>query len=305
MALYMLQHCCQGEGSTEYSHPGCGCPQWGIDCSSSEKVVSLCGWEEVDGYKSPLPKKYKTLTIVASGESESQEVSFYCADGADFWTRKTYTATATGSITYNANLLSGCTLEYGSGELVDEWIWRHCNDGNKNEIPGQTTCRDASSPVPTASGWWASNTTVNSGLEVVKSGGCFSGATYIDNRITTWTLDDESEDTEEDALARASSTSGTSCSSLWEKRSTGYSFIKRESEYTINLSALVDGFSYRFKPVIQRRTAVIGSYGGWTDVVTGWQSFTASGTTHTVGPVSLPHLEGYEYKIVSVIIERT
>ena len=110
-------------------------------------------------------------------------------------------------------------------------------------------------------------------------------------------------DSETDAIAAETPTAGTSCSSLFETRSTGFSLTKRTSQYTLNMSNLKSGTQYRVKPYIRRRTAVIGSYGAWEDVTTSWQTFTASGSTHSIGPVSLTHVQGYEYAITGAFVE--
>ena len=115
-------------------------------------------------------------------------------------------------------------------------------------------------------------------------------------------------DSEEDALARTTPTTGFICSSLWQTRSTGRGFIKRTSGYKIECSDLVVGLEYEVTPSIRKRTAVIGSYGAWEDVTVSSTSFTATATTKTIdssgSPIALGHIQGYEYEITGANIEK-
>tara|TARA_R110002073_G_scaffold58625_1_gene148345 strand:- start:2646 stop:3086 length:441 start_codon:yes stop_codon:yes gene_type:complete len=116
-------------------------------------------------------------------------------------------------------------------------------------------------------------------------------------------------DTEEEAEARATPIDGTSCTSTWQVRSTGFSWVKRTSGYTIECDDLVVGVEYEVKPAIRRRTAVIGSFGAWEDVTITPVTFTATATTKTIDqsgePIPLEHIQGYEYEITAVSIEKT
>jgi hypothetical protein len=116
------------------------------------------------------------------------------------------------------------------------------------------------------------------------------------------------EDTESDAIGRETPEEGTSCSSLSETRSNGFSWVVRTSGYTIECSNLAVGLEYEVKPVIRKRTAVIGSYGAWEDVTISPITFTATDTTKTIDnggdPIELDHVQGYEYQITGVNIEK-
>lgn len=117
------------------------------------------------------------------------------------------------------------------------------------------------------------------------------------------------EETEDYAINRETPVSGNYCSSIWETRSTGFSWTKQTSGYTIECNWLITGLEYEVKPVIRKRTAVIGSYGEWEDVTVTPVTFTATGTTETIdqsgGPIPLDHIQGYEYRIFGVSIEKT
>ena len=134
------------------------------------------------------------------------------------------------------------------------------------------------------------------------------GGTYTqkNNLVQTYTL--SNIDTATDAEERATKVVGTSCSSLLETRDTGFSWIKRTSGYTIECSNLAVGVEYEVIPSIRKRTAVIGSYGAWEDVTVSSTSFTATATTETIdssgNPIALDHIQGYEYEITGVNIEK-
>ena len=112
-------------------------------------------------------------------------------------------------------------------------------------------------------------------------------------------------DSEADALARTTPTTGTNCSSLWQTRSTGRQFTKRTSAYTIECSGLIVGLEYEVHPSIEKRTAVIGSEGAWEDVDVTPVIFTATSDTKSFAAVALDHVQGYEYKITGANIEKT
>ena len=57
-------------------------------------------------------------------------------------------------------------------------------------------------------------------------------------------------------------------------------------------------------PLIRKRTAVIGSYGPWEDVTVSASTFTATSDTESFAAVALDHIQGYEYEITGVNIEK-
>jgi hypothetical protein len=116
------------------------------------------------------------------------------------------------------------------------------------------------------------------------------------------------EDTDQDAIDRAEldpPTTGTSCSSRWETRNTQFDWIKRSSEYTIECENLVIGCEYEVTPIIRKRTALDDGSGTWEDVTVASEIFTATAKTKTIGPTSLDLIQGYEYEITGVNIEKT
>jgi hypothetical protein len=147
--------------------------------------------------------------------------------------------------------------------------------------------------------------------------------------VLTWNLSDE--DTEADALARATPLAGTDASSIWETRAEGgFQFTQETAKYALILSNLIVGMAYLVTVKWQRRTAVANPgvagdqtyYGAWEDAETDTVNFTAasaaqvingtwSDTNHDglitpdeVTPVvDVPLLQGYAYQIESVFVE--
>lgn len=120
-------------------------------------------------------------------------------------------------------------------------------------------------------------------------------------------------DSDEDALERAPESTGTTNSSVWQLRTTDYSFLKRESSYTIKASDLKAGIQYRGCVVIERRRAFSGAVPegtpeedlDWHDVEPDIiEPFTAdpdeNGATTIAEDVDLPHVEGWEYRVKRV-----
>ena len=134
----------------------------------------------------------------------------------------------------------------------------------------------------------------------------FDGVIDKNDSGETWEISEIDTDTA--AADRETPIVGISCSSLWETRSTGFSFTKRTSRYTIECDNLVIGVEYEVTPIIQKRTTVIGSYGEWEEVEVTPTTFTATATTETIDdggdPIELDHVQGYEYEITGVNIEK-
>jgi len=166
-----------------------------------------------------------------------------------------------------------------------------------DQVGSSTTFRDM---VPGTGGGFLSCTDDNTTTTTTTG-------TYVQTSNRSITLSEE--DTEDDAIARETPVSGNTCTSTWETRSTGFSWLKRTSGYTIVCGNLIAGLEYEVKPVIKKRTAVIGSYGEWEDVTVTPVTFTATGTTETIDesgePIPLDHIQGYEYGIFGVSIEKT
>lgn len=293
--------CCDKEDGGTYEFPCC--PSVSVDCESESKTASLCGYSEYTGYESSPPKKYKKQKLSGGYETYAAYAcnEFCSPDHFPFGDTRETTTEYERVTEYDSNCVEQ-ELSLTMGVLTTT----HRGSGSASNCGGGTS---------TSTSNFSYNVTpniINSATEAeweaidndyFSSGDCAGKLSQKFERGLTFALD--SPDSETDALDRATPSSGSSCSSVWQTRSTGFSFTKRTSEYTLNMSNLIDGQGYRVKPIIRRRTAVIGSEGAWEDVATGWQSFTASGSTHSIGPTALTHTQGYEYEITDAFVEAT
>jgi len=116
-------------------------------------------------------------------------------------------------------------------------------------------------------------------------------------------------DTEEDALARANPTDGSSCSSINQLRTTSFSWTERTVTYTATAENLVIGVAYEGCVRIQRREAYRGTEPD--DADTAWEdvepdtiaSFTPTETIEVVATnEALPFAKGYEYEVVGAYV---
>lgn len=329
--------CCERKDETKYLHV-CSCPTATFECESEEVDATLCGWE-VSTYSTPSvpPDKYTVLTITSGGEKiDNSECSDFGEvppiidepytrldiqrSGSTVYSALTNDAvplckvgtSGSGSISNTAvgTVEDHITKRYGAGggncppSISDQYVttlWGPGIGGTDIDYPSDRwSALCSTNPDATTATTCRTNVDGNGWDPSPGPGGDIESRYYIKTI--------SAKDTDEDAVARGTPTTGTSCSSLWETRSTGFSFTKRTSKYTINCVSLVIGVEYEVTPSIRRRTAVIGSYGAWEDVTVAPITFTATSTTETIGDggnsIALDHIQGYEYEITSVHIEK-
>lgn len=304
--------CCEREDETKYLHP-CACPSASFTCESESISPELCGFSEYTSPATP-PKKYRVETTTNSFGSytlnkccqphftEPYEVQPRFIDQST----SDYTLTSTYDIS-TCVLTSEAVL--GNATRTD---YQYC-DGSPTGTSSRT--------YDDSCGGYVGNITLDPTTSTTKGQVCAKtqlfnasaeeeceGSTQVSLNGTGSTIL-SSEDTDEDAINRETPSSGTSCSSLWSTRDTGFSWVKRTSGYTIECGDLVVGVEYEVKPAIRKRTAVIGSFGAWEDVTVTPVTFTATATTKTIDqsgePIPLDHIQGYEYEITAVSIEKT
>jgi len=278
--------CCEREDETKYLHP-CACPSASVTCESNGAIVVLCGFSE---YVYPPieasvpPKKYLIETIFnsdffnykfSSGECEGQ-------------TSRSSSASWSKVDVYGTN---PCSLTSGTvTPATRSTDYYTCEDGSSTLSYTATTTNSATKP---SDSYTVSNTLRE---DIYNEPG--------QDRVITRRSTLSSEDTELAAIQGTTLLDGSSCSSIWETRSTGFSFNYTTSEYTIECSDLVVGLEYEVTPLIRKRTAVIGSYGPWEDVTVSASTFTATSDTKSFAAVALDHIQGYEYEITGVNIEK-
>jgi hypothetical protein len=282
--------CCTRVDDTKYLHP-CGCPTAAINAVSTSKTAELCGFSEFTGFVSTPPKKYLIQT-----QSGTSQVSKDHGNGNFSTLRFNFG----GTRTYDGStcVLSGGTFLTGT----DAQGYTSTSGFGDDPQPGFCVFRDATgasvgsnlqeSLTPTT----AYLTKTGMRERVVDLGWSYC----IDTGLAVLST----EDTEADALARASDTVSDSASSLWEVRSTGFTLVKREVTFTVTCGDLVLGGAYQIHLTVRRRTAVIGSYGAWEDVIVSPIDFTAAGVTYTSDEIILDHIQGWEYKVTGAACDR-
>jgi hypothetical protein len=307
--------CCEREDETKYIHP-CGCPSASVVCESEQINPTLCGFSEYSGggtTPSVPPLKYSTETFneeriikdwdcTCDAYKVKDVIDYNISIAKTFDTSAENCATSTGSPVQYTRTQTAYGPDYEDGVCV----------GSKITIGPDTyyynlAYESSGSPFNSTVSTTVSQRIIDAGSFFYFDPSSCGGAPYAQRkRIKTWTL--SAPDTEALAIARETPVTGTSCSSLWETRSTGFSFIDRTSGYKIECSNLAVGVEYEVIPSIRKRTAVIGSYGAWEDVTVSSTSFTATATTETIdsngNPIALDHIQGYEYEITGVNIEK-
>lgn len=281
--------CCEREDGSKYWHK-CNCPQATFTCESEQFDYELLGFSEY--VESTPPKKFKNQTL--SGTRDAPDgCDFGCSgssrketqSGVRYWDEAGSPFSPPSSTAQKEYFRSGTSLGTTSNpnSATRDNLW----------INGNSVCqaRDLTSQTAT---WYQSSLSF-----VTCSCPCMTGS-------LTATLG--SEDTEADAQARATGVSGTSCSSRWETRNSEFEWIKRTSGYKIECTSLIVGIEYTVKPTIRRRTAQDDGSGAWEDVTVTPVDFTATSDTETVDDggnfIELDSIQGWEYEITGVIIEK-
>ena len=124
-------------------------------------------------------------------------------------------------------------------------------------------------------------------------------------------VDTASTETEEDALGRANSVEGASCSSLYQLRTSTLTFTRREVTYTVRARDLQPGVTYTGCLRLKRREAYSGTPPEGAN--TEWEEIEPQTlTTFTADPDEdgwteietgeLPNEQGWEYQIIGAQI---
>lgn len=300
--------CCEREDETKYFHT-CECPSATFSCESETINPTLCGFSEFSGNgisPSTPPKKYRQKDINWS----QYDFSFYscCFDGSSYSTKlSTSLSLSNGFVSSTTYSSSDCSIQTSNGSPCPNGEWTGSSrspDPCESEFGNISGCCSDSGLISTINS--TTSITQASSYSINHSGACSPSLKERLDKSKSTVL--SVQDTESDAIARETPVSGTFCTSTWQTRSNGFSFIKQTSGYTIDCDRLVVGLEYEVKPAIRKRTAVIGSFGEWEDVTVTPVTFTATATTKTIDdggdPIELDHVQGYEYQITGVNIEK-
>lgn len=301
--------CCDRLDESRYRHK-CVCPSATFDCESSEQDAEICGHSEYTGdgiVASEPPKKYKIETETLFGQVHNR---YQCCSGTrQINTHETTTVPRISTITFDPDI--SCTVPTGGLSNGNIHTTNTTCASVETESDRLLTTICAGLPFGTTTSTVSSTTQIDSECNFTDN---FFGGSDCAGQVERTIFGERSEiltseDTEIDALDRETPVVGTSCSSTWQVRSTGFTWIKRTSGYTIECDDLVIGYEYEVTPAIRKRTVVIGSFGAWEDVVVIPVVFTATAKTETIDdggdPIDLNFIQGFEYEITGVNIEKT
>lgn len=301
--------CCDcPDGESSYVNL-CGCPTVEIECVSSEKDATLCGFSEYSGFESTPPKKYKRSYREATRAKTEYSCVLSCSPNQTISEVQT---TITPYIVQYDYDLSDCTVslttETDAYRKIDDYSTSFPDCGTLD-----TTTFFYSDSFP-AEGVPISSTEKEFDYELYEYfASAFSCGDEVKTHTTEYSLIElQEEDTEEDALDRAAAVAGTDCTSIYELRTTSFSVIHRTVEYTATASNLAIGQQYHGCIRLQRResysgTAPDGADTNWYDVEPDEiESFTATNTEEVIAEdVELPIEQGYEYRIEGAYIYPT
>jgi hypothetical protein len=307
-----LLTCCERLDESKYWHK-CACPSAAFECESDQYDYELCGHSEYEGggaVPSVPPKKYKVETNRIFDQSYQ---AWQCCPGPIRKIMRTETVNTEYSQTLTYSL-SGVTCLGPALSTTIGIIDQTDTDCNGNETAStrnySDVCAGGSGTVT-----FTQVSNVEKNWECSYSKDFFIGSQCAGQlerlRSGSQTQILSSEDTDQDAIDRAElgqPTVGTLCSSRWETRNTQFDWIKRTSGYTIECEDLVIGVEYEVTPTIRKRTAQDGGSGVWEDVTVTPTTFTATAKTETIddggNPIDLDSIQGWEYEITGVNIEK-
>lgn len=272
----------------------CACPSVFLDYVSAEKNAALCGFREFadppDLVRSIPEKRYKTLTTTITKEGTNY---VNCSDGRqplNVWTTNVPYQSVSA---FNDD----CQFETTIQEPDHTRTRTPCL--GDPEGPDQVALeRCGFSPYPLNEVTETITLTEKIFRDVIDS------PDFECEYLKTETLSDE--DTEAEALERATVDAGTAETSRYELRTTGAQFLHRTVAYTATAQNLIGGARYKGCIRIQRREAYSGTVPEDADLT--WQDvepdqiaeFIATATEEIVAEdVDLPIAQGWEYRIHS------
>lgn len=303
--------CCEREDETSYLHP-CNCPSASFSCESEQISPRLCGFSEYTGdgvVASEPPMTYLVKTLEWEQYSIGQWACCPSGDDEGYHKIRTTTLSDPGTTVQTYDPLVNCNSYTITTDPSSNGCFSSAGYGRSSSTT--QFCNAESSTSTACIPNLPNDSSVVSTTRIIREqnsrayivgGECDGQLEARSDELYSYTL--SSADTEENAIKRETPEEGTSCSSLSETRSNGFSWVVRTSKYTIECLGLAIGTEYEVAPSIRKRTAVIGSYGEWEDVTISPTTFTATSDTKSFAAVALDHVQGYEYQITGVNIEK-
>jgi hypothetical protein len=249
--------------------------------ASVEKQAELCGFSEYFGFASSPPKKYRTATLSGTNRLKSESG---CQNSSSQSSQIDLIFTFSGAATYDA---SDCSLSSNSRRFDYEYtiqdppVTRAGGSALSGSLPTESFFGFT---LSSCTGTDTRGLTTESGTVKFASGTACCKTGGRRGRVTlgcTQTL--SVEDTEADALNRATEVEGTSNISILEDRTTGFSFTKRTVNYAILLRDLVVGLDYEGEVPVDSGVAEVRSSVTYTADTPDTFSFTATKKFHIEG----------------------
>lgn len=248
-------------------------PVVNLVCASESGTATLCGSSEFTNPSTP-PKKYRNLSVSGYWQTCNWDSANGACTGA---TGNSDRMTYQGSCSRNS---ATCGITNTLERLYGSTSLQPCNPPAGSHYDN-LECDRPYNPVNFSNGdyptiFQESNTqTVRTWTYEV---GCTDLGSFgrIWSGTVTWTL--SQQDTDADAMARATKTPGSSCTATHQPRGAGvFSFDFSEVNYDLNASALYIGLNYKITVDWLEE-----DYGGGNPSTTQkTYNFTASATTHT------------------------
>lgn len=290
----------------------CGCPTATLECVSESKTATLCGFDDFNTVGDFDYPRNRYLKATGSGTAS------WPASSVPFDCDRTRTRRLFGTVVYD-----GC-----SSPAAESFGYELCMIYEGDYTNGSLTCGDLNYCNDTD---WTEKRTALPSVWTTQESLCGASAVttvdaltrrYLpnaDNTQPNFVCGDISgylqiqfseADTEADALARATATDGTVCTSIYELRTTSFSFTVRTASYSVTANNLCKGRAYEGCVRLQRREAYSGTEPEGAD--TEWEdiepdtiaSFVATAKEMVIKTdVALPggtvDAIGYEYHAVS------
>ena len=303
-----------GNSSTTYTRDSSG------NCVSTDSPRgSFCEGPFYDG---KYTDESKATTVSGSLKTNTGNCSTAPLDGTQSSNLNTTTTTTIFSPTLGVGT-DGCTTSGSaattySGSNSNISSSADCPDGSGVEYSSTFTCNATVALDGTVSGsdsteicFGTSCFTVgpypNSGCDVSgvsttsTTTASYSNEVSLKKASTTYAV----LDSEGSALSAATAVEGSSCSSIYEKRTTALSFTLRTSTYTATARNLTVGTTYQGCIRIRKResyagTPPTGADTEWHDVEPDTiTSFTATDREEELAKdVDVPNSQGYEYEVI-------
>jgi hypothetical protein len=289
----------------------CGCPTATLECVSESKAATLCGFSEFSGFESTPPKAFKKRNWNLS--SYSQE-SYQCVCFGEIPTRTGW-ATIPAVNGVDEYDLPDCSLNIDSQSVNYVSYFRNASyNCSTGELVSESTSESNNTRFGTTPpvDQYISNVAAQIYYAPVERSVCEGSfaLTYNFNTARTDTITLSTEDTEADALARATATAGTDCSSIYELRTTSFNFTVRTASYSVTANNLCKGRAYEGCVRLQRREAYSGTEPEEAD--TEWEDIEPDTIASFVATAKEMEIEtdvallggtvdaiGYEYRAVS------